>query len=294
MMHALAAYTRDGTVFPVDARLRPRGGEGELLSTPAQLALYFEHEAQAWEALMYTKLRFLAGSQPRVNAPLAMLKILFKRFAADPGFAHAVREMRTKLESAEAPGKSFKASPGGIYDIDFITSFLLVKHGVADKRGTCVTAYGVVWIPAFSTRAMRAALDHAAELVRTVEHVARLVVGRAGKWLPATEHGRKVTEKSDRANSGSGFSGGLENELDRTFKPCACDLRAGIRGVRSSCSAGILPAVPGRPGPKLWRDLINSSPRARCESPAPHLPISSGGRYRRGLERGAGCAESAR
>ena len=63
MMHALSAYTRDGTVFPLDARLRPRGGEGELLSTPAQLAAYFEHEAQAWEALMYTKLRFLAGSQ---------------------------------------------------------------------------------------------------------------------------------------------------------------------------------------------------------------------------------------
>ena len=63
MMHALSAYTRDGTVFSLDARLRPRGGEGELLSTPAQLAAYFEHEAQAWEALMYTKMRFLAGSQ---------------------------------------------------------------------------------------------------------------------------------------------------------------------------------------------------------------------------------------
>ncbi len=63
MMHALSAYTRDGTVFSLDARLRPRGGEGELLSTPAQLAAYFEHEAQPWEALMYTKMRFLAGSQ---------------------------------------------------------------------------------------------------------------------------------------------------------------------------------------------------------------------------------------
>ena len=63
MMHALSAYTRDGTVFSLDARLRPRGGEGELLSNPTQLTAYFEHEAQPWEALMYTKMRFLAGSQ---------------------------------------------------------------------------------------------------------------------------------------------------------------------------------------------------------------------------------------
>ncbi len=217
MMHALAAYTRDGTVFPVDARLRPRGGEGELLSTPAQLALYFEHEAQAWEALMYTKLRFLAGSQAQGERALAMLKILFTRFAQDPGFAHAVREMRTKLESAEAPGKSFKASPGGIYDIDFITSFLLVKHSVLDKRGSlrdrlwrCVDS-GVL------DKSDAGRLDHAAELVRTVEHVARLVVGRAGKWLPATEHGRKVTEHLTAQILERDFPDGLENELDHTF-----------------------------------------------------------------------------
>jgi glutamate-ammonia-ligase adenylyltransferase len=31
IMQALSAYTREGTVFPVDARLRPRGSEGELV-----------------------------------------------------------------------------------------------------------------------------------------------------------------------------------------------------------------------------------------------------------------------
>ena len=217
MMHALAAYTRDGTVFPVDARLRPRGGEGELLSTPSQLAAYFEHEAQAWEALMYTKLRFLAGSQTQGERAKATLKKLFERFAADPGFARAVQEMRAKLETAEAPGKGFKSSPGGLYDIDFITTFLLVKHGVADKRGSlrdrlwrCVDS-GVL------DKSHAGLLDHAAELVRTVEHVARLVVGRAGKWLPATEHGRKVTEKLTSQILERQFPDGLEIELERTF-----------------------------------------------------------------------------
>ncbi len=217
MMHALSAYTRDGTVFPLDARLRPRGGEGELLATPAQLAAYFAHEAQAWEGLMYTKMRFLAGSPSVGERATGTLQTLFGRFAADPCFPQAVREMRTKLEAAEAPGKSFKYSPGAIYDIDFITSFLLVKHAVANKQGSlrdrlwrCVEC-GVL------DKSDAGVLDHAAELLRTVEHVARLVVGRAGKWLPATEHGRTVTEKLTGQILGCEFPEGLERELEGTF-----------------------------------------------------------------------------
>jgi len=217
MMHALSAYTRDGTVFSLDARLRPRGGEGELLSTPAQLAAYFGHEAQAWEALMYTKMRFLAGSQTLGERATGTLETLFQRFAADAGLAQDIREMRRKLESAESSGKSFKYSPGAIYDIDFITSFLLIRHSVADKRGSlrdrlwrCVDC-GVL------DKSDAGVLDHAAELLRTVEHVARLVVGRAVKWLSAAEHGRRVTEKLTGQILGCDFPKGLESELDGTF-----------------------------------------------------------------------------
>ena len=218
MMHVLSAYTRDGTVFSLDARLRPRGGEGELLSSPTQLTAYFAHEAQPWEALMYTKMRFLAGSQTLGERAIAALKTLFERFAADAGFPHAVREMRTKLEVAEVPGKSFKYSPGAIYDIDFITSFLLVKHAVVDKRGSlrdrlwrCVGS-GVL------DKSDAGILDHAAELLRTVEHVARLVVGRPIKWLPAIEHGRKVADKLTGQILEREFPDRLESELDRTFE----------------------------------------------------------------------------
>jgi len=61
-----------------------------------------------------------------------------------------------------------------------------------------------------------ATLDHAAELLRTVEHFARLAEGRAGKWLPATEHGRQMTEKLTAQVLGRDFPNGLENELART------------------------------------------------------------------------------
>ncbi len=216
MMQALAAYTRDGMVFPVDARLRPRGGEGELLVTPTHLAAYFEQEAQPWEALMYTKLRFLAGSRSLGEQAATATNTLLRRFAEDATFLSAVREMRTKLESAEAPEKSFKTSSGATYDIDFLTSFLLVRHGVRNRQGSLRDRLWRCVASGLLEKADAAALDHASELLRTVEHVVRLMVGRARKWLPATEHARQVTEKLTSQILRREFPQGLEAELART------------------------------------------------------------------------------
>jgi glutamate-ammonia-ligase adenylyltransferase len=213
-MQALAAYTRDGMVFPVDARLRPRGGEGELLVSPTQLTGYFEQEAQPWEALMYTKLRFLAGSRGLGERAMQASRRLFQRFAGDADFLRGVREMRAKLEAAEAGEKSFKSSPGAIYDIDFLCSFLLIQHAVDDKQGSLRDRLWRCVALGWMDKADAAALDHAAELLRTVEHVVRLVVGRARKWLPATEHARQVTETLTSQILRRDFMNGLESELE--------------------------------------------------------------------------------
>jgi glutamate-ammonia-ligase adenylyltransferase len=215
-MHALSAHTREGMVFQVDARLRPGGGEGELLITPTQLAAYFEHDAQAWEALTYTKLRLVAGSSGVGERALTGLRTLFGRFAEDPTFARAVRDMRTKLEASEGAESSFKFSPGGIYDIDFITGYLLIKHDVPNKQGSLRDRLWRCAAAGLLGKSEAATLDHAAELLRTVEHFSRLAEGRACKWLPATEHGRKVTEKLTGQVLGRDFPDGLENELART------------------------------------------------------------------------------
>ena len=213
MTQALDAYTRDGMVFPVDARLRPRGGEGELLVSPTQLASYFENEAQAWEALSYAKMRYVAGSRSLAERAISATDKLFQRFGEDSGFRGGVREMRAKLDAADAPEKSFKTSAGAIYDIDFLTGFLLIKHGVAEKGGNlrdrlwrCVAAGRL-------DKADAAVLDHAGELLRTVDHVVRLVIGRTSRWLPATEHARRATEKLTAGILGRSFCEGLEVEL---------------------------------------------------------------------------------
>jgi len=217
IMQTLAAYTQDGLVFPVDARLRPHGAEGELLVTPQQLESYFSSEAQPWEALTYTKIRLVAGSAELGRRALAAVESLFARFADHDGFAEAVREMRQRLQDASAPEKSIRTSAGALYDVDFLSSYLLVKHSIRPKAGTLRDR---LWRCAGAERLDKkdaAILDHAAELARTVEHLLRLVIGRNTRWLPAAEHARQAIEKLASQILRREFPEGLEQELLRTF-----------------------------------------------------------------------------
>jgi glutamate-ammonia-ligase adenylyltransferase len=217
MMQALAAYTREGMVFPVDTRLRPHGREGELLITPAQFADYCAQDAQAWEALTYTKLRYLAGSEPLAERALSAANTLFQRFACEPGFVHAVWEMREKLESSETQS-TLKTSAGAIYDIDFLSSFLLVKGRIQDKQGSLRDRLWRCAGAGLLANSDAALLDHAAEFLRTVDHVLRLVTGRTAKGLPTSPQSLATVEATTSAILRRKFAEGLESELQRTYQ----------------------------------------------------------------------------
>ncbi|HEV2114691.1 MAG TPA: hypothetical protein VGR48_01620, partial [Terriglobales bacterium] len=223
IMQTLSAYTREGTVFPVDARLRPRGGEGELVVTAAELHSYCVQEAHAWEALTFTKLRPIVGSSVAAQQAGEAAQALSRRFAADSGFPAAVREMRTRLEHTEPPEGNFKTSPGAVYDIDFLACFLATRHQLAGPCGNLRDRLCGLRKRGWLEEKDRANLDRAAELFRTVEHAVRLVVGKARKSLPATEHGRWAAEQLTARLLRREFLGGLEAELARAM--------AEVRGI---------------------------------------------------------------
>ena len=217
IVQVLAAYTRDGMIFPVDTRLRPRGGEGELLTSAAELVRYFEQDADAWEALTYTKLRSIAGSLAVGQAASSAAARLFYRFASDPDFLTSVRAMRQKLEGLDSE-KNFKTSAGGVYDIDFLCGSLLVKHGIGNKNGTLRDRIWRCAEAGLLSKEDSAVLDHAGELLRTVDHVVRLVLGRPFKWLPTTEHTRYAIEKLTSQILDCEFRDGLDAQLARTCR----------------------------------------------------------------------------
>ena len=194
IVNALAAYTREGMVFAIDVRLRPRGGEGDLVITPAALAAYCQTEARSWEALAYTKLRFLCGNRLMADQVGEAVGAAFSRFQSDAAFASSVREMRVRLENMDAQD-NWKSSAGGIYDIDFLTGYLLIRGGVYRKDGSLRDRLWRLAAAGRLTNTDAGDLDHAAELLRTCEHISALVTGRAQTWLPATNQALEATER---------------------------------------------------------------------------------------------------
>jgi [glutamine synthetase] adenylyltransferase / [glutamine synthetase]-adenylyl-L-tyrosine phosphorylase len=193
MMEALTAYTRDGTVFPVDARLRPHGREGELIVTPAQLATYFGDEAKPWEALTYLKLRLVTGDAEVGERALQAVRKGISQIAARSSFEEELSDVRTKVERSEA-GPNFKTGPGGTYDLDYMAGSLQVRHQL--------------WLAGNLRDRLQLLREHArltpndletllenALFLRTLEHVVRLVTGRARKWLPVAAHPHRSVQK---------------------------------------------------------------------------------------------------
>jgi glutamate-ammonia-ligase adenylyltransferase len=223
IVEVLSAYTREGTLFAVDARLRPRGTEGELVTTVPALRSYFgpTGEARAWEALSYTKLRFVAGSGAVAEQASEVVQQGLERFQHSPEFAAQVREMRARLVEADfaktKEKNNFKKGEGGFYDVDFIVSYLLVRSGMAAQGNIRDRLYALAstgWLSDTDC----ATLDYAAELLRTVDHVIRLVSGRARKVLPAAEHTREIIEQLVSDITQREFEAGLENEMQRVFR----------------------------------------------------------------------------
>jgi glutamate-ammonia-ligase adenylyltransferase len=195
MVEALSSYTREGAVFPVDARLRPHGGEGELVVTPLQLEAYFTQEAVAWEALMFTKLRCLAGESALAARVREAVGRLLSRFAADEGFMANMREMRSRLEKLSPEIDDVKTSPGGLYDIDFIIGSRLVLHGMGDAAGTQFQRLGQLHERGLLDRGDCHRLQRHLELLRTAEHAMRLVTGNSRKTLPVSGPARAACEE---------------------------------------------------------------------------------------------------
>jgi len=223
IIEVLTAYTSEGTVFSVDARLRPHGTQGELVTTPAMLADYFQREAHAWEALTYHKLRPIAGSEATSQSVQRALESLTGSFSAAPEFIPAVRDMRLKLEQSDPDKSNFKTGLGGYYDIDFLAGALAIRQGWESSAMNIRDRLHRLAAAGALDDGDCATLEYSAELLRVVEHAVRLHLGRSRKSLPATEQGRHIVERLVSKFLRREFADGLEAELAR--------VRDGLRQV---------------------------------------------------------------
>jgi len=190
-MEMLTAITREGSLYAVDTRLRPFGGEGELAQPMGRLGQYLSATAGVWELQAMLKARPLAGD---IEFGLRCAREIEQRVidhAADADLAGSVEEMKQRLEQ-EARAKSrgatdIKLGPGGLNAIQFAIQYLQLRHGIpspAHKRTTrmLATLRGASLLDEEAYRALFTGF----QFLRRLQHGIRLIQGRSLSRLPAS------------------------------------------------------------------------------------------------------------
>ncbi len=166
----------EGTLWTVDANLRPEGRDGALVRTLGSYEQYYRRWARTWEFQALLKARPAAGDRELGERFVAMTAPLVWSAADRDGFVEHVQEMRRRVESAVPPGerdRQLKLGPGGLRDVEFSVQLLQLVHGRADpalRSPTTLTALAELSAGGYVGRSDAAELHDAYLFLRTLEH----------------------------------------------------------------------------------------------------------------------------
>ncbi|SQJ37732.1 adenyl-transferase [Salmonella enterica] len=132
IMHLFSTRTSSGILYEVDARLRPSGAAGMLVTSADAFADYQQHEAWTWEHQALVRARVVYGD-PQLTSQFDAVRRTIMTTARDGKTLQTeVREMREKMR-AHLGNKyrdrfDIKADEGGITDIEFIAQYLVLRY----------------------------------------------------------------------------------------------------------------------------------------------------------------------
>jgi glutamate-ammonia-ligase adenylyltransferase len=176
LMRICSASTAEGTIWPVDAALRPEGKAGPLVRTLASHVAYYERWARTWEFQALLKARPVAGDLALGNDYVEALAPLVWRAAERDGFVADVQAMRRRVEGtlpADASHRQLKLGPGGLRDVEFAVQLLQLVHGRSDdtlRSPNTLAALEALSTYGYVGRDDAAELDRAYRFLRTIEH----------------------------------------------------------------------------------------------------------------------------
>ncbi len=133
LVAALTAPTRRGTLYEVDLRLRPGGGQGMIATQARSFRAYLAESAETWELMALTRARVLCGDAALADEVRAVVAQALGRPRDAAGVAREVRAMRDLVaaEKGDAGPLDLKLAPGGLLDLDFLAQALVLGHAQA-------------------------------------------------------------------------------------------------------------------------------------------------------------------
>ena len=132
LIWALQTRTQEGMCYQIDARLRPSGNQGMLVSSLTSFVQYHAGGSQMWERQALLRARPIAGGGRLAAGFVAERRAILAQPVPDDFGAeiHRIR-LRTERELAHETSQrhDFKTGRGGILDVESVVQYLQLRHG---------------------------------------------------------------------------------------------------------------------------------------------------------------------
>lgn len=188
-----SGHTSAGSIWQVDAGLRPEGNAGPLVRTLSSMRAYYERWASNWEFQAMLKARPMAGDLAVGEEFCQLIAPMVWRAGERANFiseSQAMRRRVVSLISARESGREIKLGSGGLRDVEFTVQLLQLVHGRADDRlRTRATLPSLARLSEYGYigRADSLELATAYRFQRTLEHRIQLWHLRRTHLLPDDE-----------------------------------------------------------------------------------------------------------
>ncbi|MFI1329773.1 bifunctional [glutamine synthetase] adenylyltransferase/[glutamine synthetase]-adenylyl-L-tyrosine phosphorylase [Streptomyces sp. NPDC020845] len=193
LMRICSEATVEGSIWPVDANLRPEGRNGPLVRTLSSHLAYYQRWAKTWEFQALLKARPVAGDAELGQAYVDALAPMVWQAVERENFVPDVQQMRRRVVEnipvAEIE-RELKLGPGGLRDVEFAVQLLQLVHGRSDetlRSGTTLDALAALAAGGYVGRSDAAALDAAYRFLRSMEHRIQLYRLRRTHLVPEDE-----------------------------------------------------------------------------------------------------------
>jgi glutamate-ammonia-ligase adenylyltransferase len=124
--------TSEGICYAIDARLRPSGNQGMLVTSLDAFGRYHATSAQLWERQALLRARAVAGGE-RLMGAFSDLRLEILRRALPPDTGREIHRIRLRMETELAQETSsrhdFKTGRGGLQDVETVVQYLQLAHG---------------------------------------------------------------------------------------------------------------------------------------------------------------------
>ena len=133
LITALSIPSPEGVIATVDARLRPEGEKGPLVSSIGAFEAYYRDRAQFWEIQALTRARPVTGRDQESFRAIA--HAAWSIAGRDPDLFERIDAMLHRVRAERGSGNDaldFKTGIGGIVEAEFLVQALQMRNDVRE------------------------------------------------------------------------------------------------------------------------------------------------------------------